>query len=224
MNRILIVCSMIILSLPRAWAAAPVIDSYNVVWTVPGLDSRDSMPLGNGDIGLNVWVEKDGDLLFYISKTDAWTDNVLGSKGLAKVGRIRVHLTPNPFTADAPFRQTLVLRDGAVVIEAGQPKAAIFLRLWVDANRPVIHLEGHGAADFQASASFETLRPAPARDLQPDTVLDGGTNRVAWIYRNGNKDVPQLKNLTFGAVMKGAGLVSNGITTCLLYTSDAADE
>ncbi len=31
-----------------------------------------SMPLGNGDIGLNVWVDPGGDLLFYISKTDAW--------------------------------------------------------------------------------------------------------------------------------------------------------
>ena len=31
------------------------VSSYNVVWSAPGGSSADSMPLGNGDIGLNVW-------------------------------------------------------------------------------------------------------------------------------------------------------------------------
>lgn len=61
------------------------------------------MPLGNGDIGLNVWGEEDGDLLFYLSKTDAWDENAR----LLKLGRIRVSLRPNPFRAGLPFRQTL---------------------------------------------------------------------------------------------------------------------
>src|ERR1700679_875658 len=47
-------------------------DSYGVSWDEPGPGSSASMPLGNGDIGLNVWVDPGGDLLFYISKTDAW--------------------------------------------------------------------------------------------------------------------------------------------------------
>jgi len=51
------------------------VDRYNVVWEAPGKDSSDSMPTGNGDIGLNVWVEEDGDLLFYVGKTDAWSEN-----------------------------------------------------------------------------------------------------------------------------------------------------
>jgi len=52
------------------------------------------MPIGNGDIGLNLWVEAGGALVFYISKTDAWNEN--GS--LLKLGRVRVQLSPNPFT------------------------------------------------------------------------------------------------------------------------------
>src|SRR6195952_4438361 len=48
------------------------LNKYNVSWNTPGPGSAQSMPLGNGDIGLNVWVEKNGDLVFYISKTDAW--------------------------------------------------------------------------------------------------------------------------------------------------------
>jgi len=35
---------------------------YNVVWDSPSADYNGSMPLGNGDIGLNVWVEGSGDL------------------------------------------------------------------------------------------------------------------------------------------------------------------
>ncbi len=93
------------------------LEKCNVVWDTPGKTSLDSMPLGNGDIGLNVWVEKGGDLLFYVSKTDAWTDNV---RQLVKVGRIRLMLTPNPFEDGAPFKQSLSLKDGAVIIDAGQ--------------------------------------------------------------------------------------------------------
>ncbi len=32
-------------------------DAYNIVWDTPSKDALGSMPLGNGDIGLNVWVE-----------------------------------------------------------------------------------------------------------------------------------------------------------------------
>ncbi|MDR1154246.1 MAG: DUF5703 domain-containing protein, partial [Bacteroidales bacterium] len=39
------------------------ISQYNTVWDTPSEDSFGSMPLGNGDIGLNVWFEKTGDLL-----------------------------------------------------------------------------------------------------------------------------------------------------------------
>jgi hypothetical protein len=30
----------------------------NVIWMTPSSDPSGSMPLGNGDIGWNVWVEK----------------------------------------------------------------------------------------------------------------------------------------------------------------------
>ena len=38
-------------------------DSAQVVWDTPSGDSRGSMPLGNGDLGANVWVEPSGDLV-----------------------------------------------------------------------------------------------------------------------------------------------------------------
>ena len=50
----------------------PLLASNNVSWNVPGPTSLQSMPLGNGDIGLNVWTETNGAVDFYIGKTDAW--------------------------------------------------------------------------------------------------------------------------------------------------------
>ena len=47
----------------------------NVIWDSPSQNLSGSMPLGNGDIGMNVWVEENGDLLFFISKTDSWSDD-----------------------------------------------------------------------------------------------------------------------------------------------------
>jgi hypothetical protein len=35
-------------------------EKQNVEWDTPGPTSRESMPLGNGDIALNVWVEERG--------------------------------------------------------------------------------------------------------------------------------------------------------------------
>ena len=48
------------------------LSAYNISWYTPGPTSAQSMPLGNADIGLNVWVDPNGDLEFYIGKTDAW--------------------------------------------------------------------------------------------------------------------------------------------------------
>jgi hypothetical protein len=109
------------------------LDLYNVTWEISGqwgsprmqsklgLQGDASMPLGNGDIGCNVWVEPNKDLLFTIGKTDSWSEN----GRLLKLGRVRVSFSPNPFYhGDAwnfrPFRQELKLRQGELEITAGE--------------------------------------------------------------------------------------------------------
>src|SRR3954471_4293630 len=74
-----------------------------VTWDSASTDSQGSMPLGNGDIGVNAWVERSsGDLLIYLSTTDAWDENVR----LVKLGRVRIKFSAAPFRA-GPFRQIL---------------------------------------------------------------------------------------------------------------------
>jgi hypothetical protein len=41
------------------------LNQYNVVWTSQSKNSAQSMPVGGGDVGLNVWVENN-ELFFYI--------------------------------------------------------------------------------------------------------------------------------------------------------------
>ena len=88
------------------------LDHYNVVWDSPSKNSYGSMPIGNGDIGLNVWVEPDRGLLFYIGKTDAWSEN----GRLLKLGRVRVGISPTPFGKGQPFKQTLDLAGTDVIV------------------------------------------------------------------------------------------------------------
>ncbi|HID21990.1 MAG TPA: hypothetical protein EYP14_06270, partial [Planctomycetaceae bacterium] len=102
---------------------------YNVVWNSPSRDALGSMPLGNGEVGLNAWVEPNGDLAFYIARTDSWGDN----GRLLKVGRVRVSFDPCPPTSEQ-FRQELQLQDATLVACWGKAGERLTLRLWVDAN------------------------------------------------------------------------------------------
>jgi len=192
--------------------AVPGLDQCNVIWYSPSDDSSGSMPLGNGDIGANVWVEPDGDLRFYISKTDAWGDDIRGNYGMPKVGRVHINLDPNPFKRGEPFQQTLKLREGQIVIAAGSADASVVLTIWVDANNPVIHVETTAAHPIALRATLESYRTKPARGLNADTIFSDQKDRIAWCYRNLSQE-PALTNLTFGALISGPGLAAVDRTT-----------
>jgi len=113
------------------------VDAYNVIWTTQSKDSSESMPCGGGDIGLNVWVEN-GDVLFYMQRSGSLAEQ----NEYLKLGRVRLRLDPNPFTADATFRQELKLREGFVEIEGCAPDAhgklfTSLVRIWVDVHQSV---------------------------------------------------------------------------------------
>ncbi|HEV3325529.1 MAG TPA: DUF5703 domain-containing protein [Puia sp.] len=196
------------------------LDRYNVSWDEPGPGSAASMPLGNGDIGLNVWVDPGGDLLFYISKTDAWggekdssADSWMQQGGvLMKLGLIRVSLSPNPFAAGAAssagatpifFRQTLHLHQAEIRITEGEGAAAINYRIWVDANHPVIRVEASGSRPFRTTVTLHDWRLH-----QGDSIVRGESSRITWYHRNPSAGDPRLADphladITFGAMLEG---------------------
>ncbi|MCX6561896.1 MAG: DUF5703 domain-containing protein [Candidatus Aminicenantes bacterium] len=183
-------------------------DAYNIIWDSPSKDALGSMPLGNGDIGLNVWVEASGDILFYIGKTDSWDDN----NRLVKVGRVRVSLRPNPF-AGAAFRQELRLRQGEIVIDGRASDRPIKVRIWVEADNPVIHVETESGTALTATASIELWRTektalpsievsdtyfdAPPDKsaptvVEPDFVFPTLPDGIAWCHHNIKSVGPEL--------------------------------
>ncbi|TAE73679.1 MAG: hypothetical protein EAZ84_12455, partial [Verrucomicrobia bacterium] len=201
--------------LPLAQAApVPTLDSYNVVWDSPSADARGSMPLGNGDVGIIAWVETNGDLCFYIGKTDSWGDN----GRLLKVGKVRVTLDSAP--GMSPFRQELSLDDASMLVSYGDGTK---LRLWVDAHHPVVHVESMGTKPVTATAAIELWRTAPYElpsieisdvmtdrakpdgkhgptIVEPDTILKDQQNRIGWFHHNiksvGPADHAEVQGMT----------------------------
>jgi hypothetical protein len=200
---------------PKRQSVNP-LDAYNVTWDTPGPGSAQSMPLGNGDIGLNVWAEKNGDLVFYISKTDAWGGEPDAQKDpwmkqggiLMKLGAIRVSVDKNPLSASAVFKQILKLRNGEIIVKEGDGSNAVSFRVWVDANHPVIRVETQSSSAKIVSVKLENWRAGLT-----DSVLNGQKNRIAWYHHNSPAADPHLANLTFGAIIKSTGLINKDNVT-----------
>jgi hypothetical protein len=143
------------------------LDNYDVVWSSPSADARGSMPLGNGEVTLNAWVETNGDLQFYIGRSDSYSE----ISRLLKVGLIRVHLTPNPFKAGKPFSQHLRLHNGVMEIFGGEKTNQVALMLFADPDKPVIYVTGQAAQPESVKVTVESWRTEP-RTLTTNDVSD----------------------------------------------------
>lgn len=150
------------------------VGDYNIRWTTPGINSQGSMPIGNGDIGANVWVEENGDLVFYVSKTDAWSE--IGR--LLKLGRIRISITPGP-SIEKNFSQELKLQDGEISVDYGDTK----IKFWIDANHPVIQADIAAKTPVDVKVIYENWRKEkrPLLDAQGEgaSVWGIGPNQVS---------------------------------------------
>ena len=195
----------------QAYDPIAALEKYNVVWDSPSKDAWGTMPTGNGDLSLNVWMEESGDLLFYLGKTDSWDDNCR----LLKLGRVRVRLNPNPLLKSKVFMQTLRLSEAAVEIKCGQGQEQVDLRVWADANHPVIHVAVKSEKPVEVTASIELWRTEPYElptievsdvhfdhdvpdhkhfptIVEPDTVLTGLKDRIGWYHHNRKSVGPAL--------------------------------
>lgn len=128
---------------------------YDVLWDAPSRDWNGTMPIGNGEIGVNAWWEEGGDLRLLIARTDAWDE----WGRLVKVGLVRVGLRPNPVAAGKTFLQALRLSKGEIqfVLDGGRTE----VRLWVEAERPLIQVEVSGDDAVEATATIECWRDRP---------------------------------------------------------------
>jgi len=219
-----------------SFAQETTLKKYNIVWNSPSESSWGSMPIGNGDIGSNVWVTPDGVLHYYISKTDAFSEN----GRLLKVGKASVRFTPNVLAGEN-FKQELDLESGIIKISTDQ----VNLRFYVDANNPIIVVTGESKTPVKIEVNYDgwrnkrrelsDLEMHSARALmggsnnnavvEPDTVLNT-KNGILWCHQNKrsvyntvlngvdlkeviSKTKDPLLNRTFGAYIFGDNLVNN---------------
>jgi len=188
-----------------AWAAETAADPGCVAWDTPSADSNGTMPLGNGEIALNAWIEPSGDLRFFISRTDAWDEY----GRLLKVGGVRVRIGDGNTERTKTFRQALTVSDATLRATYGEGASHVELKVWVDANRPVVVVEATSAQPTVATLFAELWRTNEVnvgtecsdvlngcKDRQTvatrDTVLVGLRDRIGWYHRNAESVGPEL--------------------------------
>ena len=222
---IVVVCHLVAASV---FAIDDPLDKYNVVWTSPSKDYNGSMPIGNGEIGLNVWVESNGDLVFLCGRTDSWNENMR----LCKIGRVRIRFMPP--LAGGRFEKVLRLRQGEIAIAGGPVDSPIKVRLWPDAHGQVVYVEAESSQAFRMKVALEMWRnrermyndvqfPPPAK-AYPDTILTDQKDQIVWYHRNPVstwRETLELQRLqpaiemgkdpllhrTFGGLIRGKGLM-----------------
>ena len=218
-------------------APAPAaLDAVNVRWDSPSENSSGSMPLGNGEVVVNAWVEKaSGDLLLLVARSDALAE----TGRFCKLGRLRLHLEGGPLLKGGDFRQEVRLRDGVVAVSGGGVSLCVF----VDSDAQVLHVTGESKVPLVATATVESWRDSPRdigndhscyslleapfpREESADVFLAAADNAVAWYHRNEVSYVPKLfdnqsltgangatdplLHRTFGGLLTGAGFIAAG--------------
>ncbi len=181
---------------------------YNIEWTTPSENALGSMPVGGGNLQLNVWREKE-DVLFYLGSTDSYMDH---STNLGKLGRVRLQFSPNPFTTT--FKQELKLEESEIVFTGDN---GFRMTMWVDVFNPVVHVEMQTDSPVDVKAKYETWKLEHAF---------ADNNRILFYHRNASDNtalekmikeqraepfreliVDPLKNLTSGGMLYADGLI-----------------
>lgn len=154
-----------LLATSSAAAAEPVdteLPKYDVSWTSPSASIVDSMPIGNGQTAALVWAESNKDLIVSVATGDSWDENARS----IRLGNVRIALTPNPFARGLPFAQVLKYKTGEVTFSVGSP--AVQIRVWVDANHPVVHVEASSDTAFGIQVTPELWRTT-TQDISSNT-------------------------------------------------------
>ncbi|HMP92314.1 MAG TPA: DUF5703 domain-containing protein [Phnomibacter sp.] len=132
--------------------AQTALQAYDIVWPTPSRNAAESMPCGGGDVGLNVWVEQ-GDVMIYAARSGHLDEH----NTLLKAGRLRIRLTPNPFTG-SNFKQQLHLNQGYISIQGNNGEVQASLRIWANVYQPVAQVEVSSNKKVSVTAAYESWR------------------------------------------------------------------
>ena len=132
----------------------------SLVWTTPAAGVTESMPLGNGRLGVNVWADKTDTVWLLLSHVDALDENT----NLDKLGRVAVREVRAAKREEAqsgasaqPFRQQMYLGNGSVHVDL---PSGLSLDVWVDASADAVRVASRRAdgAAHKLEATLEVWR------------------------------------------------------------------
>ena len=129
------------------------IDEYNPVFSGLGRTDRASIPLGNGELCANAWVETDG-LHFYLARSDAITE----LDRTVKLGEYIVRIEPNPFLNANDVRQELVLRDGVLRVQGLGLAGGVSLEFFIDAESDDAYVRVESDEKFDITVELRAWR------------------------------------------------------------------
>lgn len=194
-------------------------EDYHVIWNTQSENSSQSMPVGGGSVGGNVWVEKEQ--IFLYLQQSGWFDE---NNSMLKAGRIRIKVDPCPF--ENRFYQELVLEDGYVKISGEQ----FFMNIWVDVKNPVVFLEYKSEIPRKIILEYENWRyedrqidncsyelfqckemyfyPHGKPVFHKDTMI-AEKDRIFFYHKNDNNDLSIYKELEDQGLEEMAGEIFN---------------
>ncbi|MBZ4188029.1 DUF5703 domain-containing protein [Niabella beijingensis] len=243
----LLVCSALFFFVTSSIPAQPAVRDYTVVWNTQSKNASESMPVGGGSIGTNLWVEHN-EALLYFSRSGAFDEN----NTLLKGGRLRIRLSPNLFE-NGTFRQELDLQKGMAIIRTTNQKGTAELRVWISIFQPVIHIKINSSVPVSAEAVYENWRFADrlqkgkqnnanswkwaghVKVITKKDTVGFDNNQILFFHRNTDSTVfdatvtqqkleavkqqlfNPLQRLTSGGLIEGTGFIT-GTTDTGVYT------
>ena len=132
------------------------IDNYNTIWTEPGVTAYASLPIGNGDLVANVWLNQTianetansstgYSIYLLFAKSDAY--DLTGQR--LKVLQSKISLDPPILYTARQFRESLLVSNGTIVIETDINGGADdndddddnWIKLWIDSNSNTLKVD-----------------------------------------------------------------------------------
>lgn len=157
------------------------LDAVDVVWRTPCTGPEQSMPIGNGEVGCNVWCTADGVVHGLVARTDSFSE----ASRLLKLGAFALPLRrPDPGEF---FEQRLQLADGAIRVTIGEGPARVVASVFVDSDADVVHL----VVDNEAMRSGE-LRLHSWR--QSERRLLGDELASSWTMKDAPAEVEVIES------------------------------
>lgn len=147
---------------PFSVAMPAYLSRHDIVYLSPAYEGCEGLPLGNGDLGAMVWFTRTG-LRLQLNKSDLWDPANAETPCRTLRAAAQLELDLGAPCLDwlylTDFEARLSLGRGELTMRAATPFAAVDLTVRIDANAPVLVIEGSMAGQGElAAGAAATLR------------------------------------------------------------------